>query len=196
MVDAISVRTASGGPLPAGLLSGRVQITAQAADAPSLSTPGAWAGAPVAPALLRWTLRTADERAVAGRTIADFRHSEPPKQDFWDVYAAGTYQNFPVFDQHFYWRQPGRYIFQLTRQPLNTRRLPNGNYTLQATATDLCGNRGTLSQAEHVDNTPAADRLVSPRNFPHQLADNLRRESRRPGSRPAIGEGEPKPRGS
>jgi hypothetical protein len=171
VVDAISVRTLSGNMLPTGLLSGRIQITAQAADAPSLSTRGAWAGAPVAPALLRWTLLAADGQPVAGRTVADFRHNEPAKQRFWTVYAAGTYQNFPVFDRHFYWRQPGRYLFQLTRQPLDTQQLPNGNYTLQITASDLCGNRDTLRQPEAVDNNNnrAANGLVAPSDLPPRL---------------------------
>jgi hypothetical protein len=72
--------------------------------------------------------------------------------DFWKVYATGTYQNFPVFDYRFYWGHAGRYLFRLTRQPLDTRRLANGRYTLQVTASDICGNQGTLSETLHITN--------------------------------------------
>lgn len=186
VIDAIHVRAVSGDGLPIGLLSGRVQITVQAADSPSQPTAGAWAGEPVVPALLRWTLSAVDGRQVAGRVVVDFRRGEPAKQHFWDVYAAGTYQNFPVFDQHFYWRQPGRYLFQLTSRPLDTNRFANGAYILRVVASDLCGNSGTLTRDEQVTNSLAANRLVSPGDMPAKFADKARPGTRPPGKRTAA----------
>jgi hypothetical protein len=84
------------------------------------------------------------------------------------------------------WRQPGRYLFQLTRQPLDTNQFPNGNYTLRVVATDICGNRGTLTQSEVVSNKPA-DKLVSPSNNSPKRADGRSRGSRPAGTRRAGG---------
>ena len=55
---------------------------------------------------VRSSLVTAAGRVVWSRVAADFRRTEPPQQDFWHVYASGTYQNFPVFDHHYYWGKP------------------------------------------------------------------------------------------
>lgn len=133
-------------------LQGGVEIDARADDAPAIPVPGAWRGFPVAPAYVAARLVDAAGATVWQRVAADFRRTEPPKQDFWRVYAAGTYQNFPVFGDHYYWRVPGRYIFRLTDRPLDTDRLRNGSYTLHVVAADICGNRGLRTVRVRVAN--------------------------------------------
>jgi hypothetical protein len=140
----VMFESAAGGALCSRSLAGLVDLVAEADDGPPQGVPGAWAEMPVAPALVRWRLLDAHGTTVAARTAADFRTSEPPTRGFWRVYAAGTYQNFPVFDHRFYWRQAGRFLFDLTPDPLDTTQLADGTYTLEVAAADICGNRGTL----------------------------------------------------
>lgn len=128
-------------------IRGRVLIAADARDTPALPVAGEWFDLPVTPALVRWEITAKNGRAVVPlRTVVDFRHTEPPDRDFWLVYAPGTYQNFPVFGTHYYQRRPGRYLFNLTPDGLDTRTLPNGTYRLTVIAADVCGNSGTLSE--------------------------------------------------
>jgi hypothetical protein len=134
-------------------LSADVSIVAEITDSPPLPVPGAWAGFPVTPALVRWSLLDRrGQHVLWRRRVIDFRRGEPEKRSFWTVYAAGTYQNFPVFDHRFFWRHPGRYLFRLTNRPLDTRRLPNGAYELRVVASDICGNRGTLTERVRIAN--------------------------------------------
>ena len=44
------------------------------------------------------------------------------------------------------WREPGVYLYKLTRIPFNSARLPNGIYTLRVTATDIRGNHSSSGQ--------------------------------------------------
>ncbi len=153
VVREIEFRNATGRPIRSAVLSREISIVAWAEDRPPLPVPGAWDGFPVTPAVVRWRLLgRAHHNSLPRRTIIDVRRTEPPKQNFWTVYAAGTYQNFPVFEARFYWRYPGRYLYKLTDRPINTRRLANGIYTVQVVATDICGNRGTLTQQVLIDN--------------------------------------------
>ena len=134
-------------------ISGTVSITAGAADTPPVAVPGAWNGFPVVPATIQWTLVDDGGRRVTPLlTVADFHRFEPPHRDFWNVYASGTYQNFPVFEHRFYWRQPGRFLFNLTGPTLDTTRFPNGAYSLRVIASDICGNRGTLTEPLRIAN--------------------------------------------
>jgi hypothetical protein len=152
-VDGLVFRSARGRPLSASNLHGDVQIAAAAEDYPPLPVPGAWFDFPVTPAYVAWRLVSAAGRTIVPETVtADFRRTEPPNRDFWDVYTAGTYQNFPVFDHHFFWRQPGQYLFALTHSPLDTTRLHDGRYLLTVNVADVCGNRGSLTQALEVKN--------------------------------------------
>jgi hypothetical protein len=144
-------------------VSGTVNLVADAADTPPLPVPGAWDGFPITPATVQWTLTGESDRAVVPvRTVADFRRFEPEPRDFWNVYAAGTYQNFPVFDHHYFWRRPGVYLFKLTREPLDTRRLRNGLYRLRVFVSDLCGNRGTLTERIRIANSLRDRTRVAP----------------------------------
>ena len=136
-------------------LHGRVRFVADASDMPPMPVPGEWFGYPVTPALVRWKLSRAGGHAVVPwRTAVDFRQTEPPNSRFWQVYAAGTYQNFPVFGRRYFMHRPGRYLFVLTREPLNTRRLANGKYVLAVRASDVCGNSGTLRVPVRIENYP------------------------------------------
>jgi hypothetical protein len=152
-VDGLLFRTPYGQKLDPASLHGRVDIAADAADEPPLAVPGFWFGFPVTPALVAWRLSRPDGRVVLPeRVVADFRRTEPDNHDFWQVYAAGTYQNFPVFAHHYYWRLPGRYLFRLTPQPLDTRPIPDGRYLLTVDVDDVCGNRGSLTERVTIAN--------------------------------------------
>ena len=153
-VASLAMSGPDGRPVEASAVSGSVSIVAEALDTPPLAVPGAWDGFPITPALVRWTVVDNDGRRVLPlRTAADFRRFEPRQRAFWNVYAAGTYQNFPVFDHRYFWRRPGRYLFRLTHRPLDTRRLRNGLYRIRVVASDLCGNRGTLTERIRIANT-------------------------------------------
>jgi murein DD-endopeptidase MepM/ murein hydrolase activator NlpD len=155
-VEGLSFSTTAGKALDPMRIRGRVTIQAQASDLPPLPVAGAWFGFPVAPAVVSWQLATGKGRIVVPpTTVADFRDTEPPNSLFWHVYAPGTYQNFPVFDRRYYWHQPGRYVFALTPDGLDTTRLGNGTYRVTVVAADECGNRGSLSQTVRIVNPPA-----------------------------------------
>jgi hypothetical protein len=146
-VEDLQFRAVDGHDVDQEKLQGRVKIVANAGDAPPLPVPGEWFGFPVTPALVTWTLKAADGKvARSPTTVVDFRRTEPPNRDFWRVYAAGTYQNFPVFAHHYFFRRSGRYLFDLTRTPLDTRHFPNGVYLLDVVVGDVCGNRGSLTE--------------------------------------------------
>jgi hypothetical protein len=146
-VSSVLFRTPDGRGLDPLSLHGRVDIAADAADTPPVPVPGFWYGFPVTPAVVGWRLVRADGRVVMPQhVVVDFRRTEPNNREFWQVYASGTYQNFPVFGHRFYWRIPGRYLFRLTRQPLDTNHLRNGQYLLTVDVADVCGNRASLTE--------------------------------------------------
>ena len=84
-------------------------------------------------------------------TVFDVRHTLPPPRAFWQVYSAGTFQNFPVSARH-HLTTAGTYVFHLAE--LDTETLPNGAYALTVRATDICGNTGTLRTTIQVANRP------------------------------------------
>ena len=134
-------------PVDPTTLHGVVYITADAEDEPPLPVPVPWFGFPVTPALVSWRLTTLTGAVVVPpTTVADFRHTVPPNRYFWRVYAAGTYQNFPVFGHIYFFGKPGRYLFSLTPNGLDTTRLRDGSYILGVQAADVCGNRGLFAE--------------------------------------------------
>jgi hypothetical protein len=138
---------ADAAPLDRRQLHGRVLISAAASDDPPLPVPAPWFDFPVTPALVWWRLTTTTGAVVVPETVvADFRQSEPPNRLFWYVYAAGTYQNFPVFGNLYFFGHRGRYLFNLTPNGLDTRKLHDGNYILSVHVADVCGNRGLLAE--------------------------------------------------
>jgi hypothetical protein len=149
----MSFRGVRGGIIAPSRMRGTVQIAAMARDMPPLPVPGAWLGFPLTPALVAWRMTATGGVSVVPETvIVDTRRTEPFDRNFWRVYAVGTYQNFPVFANHYYFRQPGRYLFNLTPQALDTLSLPNGRYTITVNVADVCGNRGSLSEQVQIDN--------------------------------------------
>ena len=132
---------------------GTVYLAADAEDQPTLPVPSPWFDFPVTPAVVSWRLTTSTGATVVpSRVVADFRHTLPPNRHFWRVYAAGTYQNFPVFGHVYFFGKPGRYLFNLTPNGLDTKRLPDGNYVLGVQVADVCGNRGLFAERVSVRN--------------------------------------------
>lgn len=145
-IRAVEVRGAASGAVSPDELSGRVVVTAQIDDDQPVRALGHWGGLPLTPAYVGAAIVDDHGDVVWQRTVADFRFHEPPQKAFWQVYGRGTYQNFPVFAHRFYWGQPGRYVFRVTRAPLDVRRFADGSYTLYVTAADVCGNATRASQ--------------------------------------------------
>jgi hypothetical protein len=145
---------------------GRIALVADAHDTQAIPVRGSFADFPVSPALLTWSMaRRDDARPIAAATGRDdFRGTLPPSRDFWHVYARGTYQNRPVFGRRLY-SMPGVFLFQLTRDGLDTRTLPNGLYTVTVRAQDIDGNFGSLTRELRIENdaaTPTGCRAPAP----------------------------------
>jgi hypothetical protein len=155
-VSSIAFRESDTGPeiLPEFVHGGVVMI-AQAYDMPALPVPGDWAGLPVAPALITWRVESAKDGKVflAERTAFDVR-TTLPDEDFWQCYARGTRQNMSTFNGQRAWREPGVYLYKLSRVAFDSTRLPNGIYTLRVTATDIRGNHSSSRQVFIVRNRP------------------------------------------
>src|SRR5262249_17912245 len=156
-VSSITFRTTRAGrELPPEFLRGRVHLIADAYDAPALPVraPARWNGLPVSPALLTWHIERAKDgvTVIRERTAFDVRTSLPPAEDFWRIYARGSHQNMLQFVTHRFWRQPGVYLYRLTRAAFDTRQLHNGIYTLVVTATDSRGNHSSARQTFTVFN--------------------------------------------
>jgi hypothetical protein len=134
-------------------LHGTIYLAANAEDQSQLPVPIPWFGFPVTPAVVSWRLTTAAGAIVVPPSVvADFRHTLPPNRNFWRVYAAGTYQNFPVFGHIYFFGLPGRYLFNLTPNGLDTARLHDGTYVLGVQVADVCGNRGLFAERIAVHN--------------------------------------------
>jgi hypothetical protein len=138
-------------------ICGTVSIVADALDTPQLRVPGTFAGFPVSPAVVSWSLRRFGGAAIHDETrVADFRTTLPAASTFWSVYARGTYQNAPRFENRQFNLMPGRFIFQLT-DALETRSLANGVYLVSVKASDIRGHTSTLSQRFTVVNRPGTE---------------------------------------
>lgn len=152
-VGRLHVRDLRGNRLASYSLHGRVTLIAEAYDRPEALPSGARLSKfardrfPVTPAVVTWSLSTLGGRLiVAPHTVADFRRTIPDNEAFWSVYARGTYQNRSVIGARMHWLLPGRFLFKLTRSPLDTRRLANGVYVVTVTAIDVAGNRTSVSE--------------------------------------------------
>jgi hypothetical protein len=161
-------------PLDPKAVCGKVSIVADAFDTQSPRAPGAFAGFPIAPALLRWSVvRAGTTRSLEAATGAiDFRTTLPPRSDFWKIYARGTYQNSPRFGRRQY-SMAGLYLYQLTRQGLDTEGLANGTYRVTVRASDVEGNSTTYARDFTVANdlstlTGCPEPAPKPRPIPTQ----------------------------
>jgi len=125
--------------IQAPALCGTVSLVAAAHDTPPLPVPGTFAGFPVSPALVTWSLTKLDGPTYVPEVpAADFRTTLPPVRNFWRVYARGSYQNAPRFsNQQFL--MPGRFLYDLG-QTFDTRSYPNGTYEVRVRASDMRGN--------------------------------------------------------
>jgi hypothetical protein len=155
-VESITFRDPDGGgELLPNFLRGPVDMVVEAYDTPAVPVPGAWNGMPVAPALLTWRIQNAAGKVVlAEKVAADFRTTMPANKIFWSIYARGTYQNMSVFGQHYSYRQPGCFLYRLTRAPFDTNKIPDGVYDLVVTAADIRGNESSRSRRFTIHNRP------------------------------------------
>jgi hypothetical protein len=136
-------------------LCGVVSLVAAAHDTPPLRVPGAFAGFPVSPALVTWSLTRLDGLVyVPDVPAADFRTTLPAVHRFWDVYARGSYQNAPRFSNQQF-PMPGRYIYDLART-WDTRSYPNGTYEVRVRVADMRGNWSDAVERFRVENQPQA----------------------------------------
>ena len=135
-------RTDSGRELLSNFVRGRVEIVADAEDAPTVPGHDVWHG-PVTPALVTWQIHNHAGRIVVPQRIAvDFRTTVPSDSAFWRVYARGTYQNQTIFGRHYSYQQRGNYLFKVAPH-FDTRTLRDGVYDLIVSASDIRGNTGS-----------------------------------------------------
>lgn len=156
-IDDVELRGANGHPVNSLAVSGAVTPVVEASDAQTLPVPGAFAGLPIAPQLLAWSLKTPAGRLAIPRTIAvDFRRTLPRPRDFWRVYARGSYQNIPKVGSRRFDGMSGRYLYRLTPKPFDTRVLLDGVYLLTVEAADERGNKTSLTERIRVCNFDTA----------------------------------------
>ena len=153
-VDTIFARpVASLLPLETETLCGIVSLVAAAHDTPPLRVPGTFAGFPVSPALLTWSLARV-EGLVYVPTVpaADFRTTLPVVRNFWHVYARGSYQNSPRFSNQQF-QMPGQFLYNLA-DTFDTRSYPNGTYEIRVHASDMRGNWSDGVRDLRIENHP------------------------------------------
>jgi hypothetical protein len=121
--------------LPAALVAGAVDVVAEAHDSPPLPVPAPWRGLPVTPARLRWRVLRGGKVVRRWHTPVDFTKGLLPKERYHAIYAPETRQNRAG--------KAGRYCFYLAHT-WSTQRLADGDYELEAEASDLAGNTGSL----------------------------------------------------
>jgi hypothetical protein len=155
-VDAILARPLSSLlPLDPEHVCGTVELVASAADTPPLPVPGTFAGYPVSPALVTWSLaKIGGPVYVPTVPAADFQTTLPPERNFWNVYARGSFQNAPRFSNQQLFI-PGRFLYTLA-STLETRAYTNGTYEVRVDASDMRGN-----EAEAVQQLTIANRADS-----------------------------------
>jgi len=142
-------------PFDSATLCGTVSLIASAHDSPPLPVPGTFAGYPVSPALVTWSLAEVNGLVyVPTVRAADFRTTLPLVRNFWNVYARGSYQNAPRFsNQQFF--MPGRFLYNLSGT-LDTRSYPNGTYEVRVHVADMRRNWSDGVQQFRVENHPGA----------------------------------------
>jgi peptidase M23-like protein len=169
-VDGITLRQpGSLFPLDPATVCGRVSLVASAHDIPPLPVPGSFAGYPVSPARVTWSLvKTGGLLYVPDATVVDFRTTLPRISDFWNVYARGSFQNAPSFSSRQYF-MAGRFIYNLERA-FDTRSYPNGQYTATVSVTDMSGNSSDAQQRFTIENHADTPTGCAPRQAPPSSA--------------------------
>jgi hypothetical protein len=165
-VDAITLRpTSSLEPIEPSHVCGTVSIVAAAHDTQPLPVEGTFAGFPVAPALILWSLRrVGGEAYVPEVPAADFRTTLPLVRNFWNVYARGSYQNAPRFSGRQYF-MAGRFLYNLASF-LDTRWYPNGDYEVRVRARDTRNNETEERLRFTIANAPAEPTGCGPGQAP------------------------------
>ena len=145
-VDGISMRPArSLVAFDPAKVCGTVSLVAAAHDITPLAVVGLFAGFPVSPARVTWSLaRVGAAPLVRNAVAADFRFTLPPQRRFWSVYARGSFQNAPRFSNRQFF-MPGTFLYNLAGS-LDTRRYRNGVYTVTVTVSDSSGNSSDAQQ--------------------------------------------------
>ena len=135
-------------PRVLGISIGHRGLVAEAVDMPSLPVPGRWHGFPITPALVTWRIESRDGRVVSGPFVArDVRRLVPKNDRFWETFARGTHQNWPVFDGRKKRGMTGRYVFRLTTEGSGRQTLRSGKYVVVVMASDSAGNRGVARRS-------------------------------------------------
>ena len=138
-------------PLETETLCGTVSLVAAAHDTPPLRVPGTFAGFPVSPAILTWSLTRLDGLVyVPTVSAADFRTTLPLVHNFWNIYARGSYQNSPRFSNQQF-QMPGRFLYNLA-DTFDTRSYPNGKYEIRVQVSDMRGNWSDGVQELRIEN--------------------------------------------
>jgi murein DD-endopeptidase MepM/ murein hydrolase activator NlpD len=155
-IDAIFARPLTSlVPIESNTVCGKVSLVAAAHDTPPLRVPGTFAGYPVSPAYVTWSLAMLDGLTyVPTLPAADFRTTLPLVRNFWNVYARGSYQNAPRFSNQQF-QMPGRFIYNLS-QTFDTRSYPNGTYEVRVHVSDMRGNWADGVQRLRIENNPGA----------------------------------------
>jgi hypothetical protein len=151
-IDAIFARPAGSlVPLNTETICGTVSLVVAAHDTPPLRVPGTFAGYPVSPASVTWSLALVDGLVYVPTTsAADFRTTLPVERNFWNVYARGTYQNAPRFSNQQF-SMPGNYLYNLA-PTFNTSSYPNGTYEVRVHVSDMRGNWTEAAQQFRIEN--------------------------------------------
>jgi len=139
-------------PLDPELTCGTVSLIAAAQDTPPLRVPGTFAGYPVSPSFVTWSLARVGGLVYFPTSPAvDFRTTLPAVHSFWNVYARGSYQNAPRFsNQQFF--MPGRFLYNLA-ETFDTRTYPNGAYEVHVRVSDMRGNSSEAAQLFRIENS-------------------------------------------
>jgi murein DD-endopeptidase MepM/ murein hydrolase activator NlpD len=161
-VRAINVRPAGSLlPFDSATVCGTVSLVAAADDAAPLAVPGVFAGFPLSPALITWSLaRVGGITYVDDVPAADFRTTIPASRYFWSVYARGSYQNAPRFSNRQYF-MPGRFLYNLASF-VDTRSYPNGLYEIAVRVADMRGNSSEAALQFKIENRAGSETGCSP----------------------------------
>ena len=161
-VRAINVRPADSLlPFDSATVCGTVSLVAAADDAAPMAVPGLFAGFPLSPALITWSLaRVGGITYVNDVPAADFRTTIPASRYFWSVYARGSYQNAPRFSNRQYF-MPGRFLYNLASF-VDTRSYPNGLYEIAVRVADMRGNSSEAALQFKIENRSGSETGCSP----------------------------------
>jgi len=161
-VRAINVRPAGSLlPFDSATVCGTVSLVAAADDAAPIAVPGVFAGFPLSPALITWSLARIPGITYVNDVIAaDFRTTIPASRQFWSIYARGSYQNAPRFSNRQYF-MPGRFLYNLASF-VDTRAYPNGLYEITVHVADMRGNSSDAALQFKIENRAGSETGCSP----------------------------------